>query len=105
MYYLEMISRITMPDNLLLLIRGTRAEVWYAVCTVNLAEGLPSEEIMLWLVRRSDGTYEKYFLPVGKGDEYRHLLNLGPQDKIVQAGCLGPLPPSTPHIPEATKVP
>jgi hypothetical protein len=76
--------------------------------TINLAKGLPDEDIMLWIVRRSDGTYEKYFLPVGQGDEYKQLLGLGPQDKIIQSGCLVPLPPSTPNvefIPPETKVP
>jgi len=71
----------------------------------NLAESLPNEDKVVFIVRRSDGTYEQYLLPfyVSDEEEIRQLLNMGPQDVIVSIHALVPLPPSTPVLtkPEA----
>jgi hypothetical protein len=77
--------------------------------TVDLAQGLPDEEKDVYIIRRSDGTYEKYLLPFScKYEEIKQLMDLGPQDVIIRMYPLIPLPPSTPNvdfIPQATKVP
>lgn len=83
---------------------------------VNLADGVPEEEIMVYIIRRADGTNEKYFIPMAllPGDEtYKQvrdqLLNLGPEDVLLNSFGLKPpqkVPPAwTPPEPTFTPVP
>jgi len=64
----------------------------------DLAEGFPDEDKVVYIVRRSGGTYEKYLLPVGRWEDRKQLMEMGPGDVIVRSNPLVPLPPSTPEI-------
>jgi len=65
---------------------------------IDLAEGLPDEEIYVFIVRRSDGTYEKYLIPIDRWEDRAQLMELGAQDVIVYGNPLVLLPPSTPQV-------
>jgi len=69
--------------------------------TVDLAPGVPDEQKDVYIIQRSDGTYEKYFLQraMRTVEEVRQLMNMGPQDVIVTAFPLKPLPKGTPPRP------
>jgi hypothetical protein len=62
---------------------------------VNKAEGLSDNEIWTFVVRRADGRYEMYRLPINEVPRdsneryqafYESLLQLGPDDEIFQQG-------------------
>lgn len=62
---------------------------------LNEAKGLPDSEIWVVVVRRADGIYEEYRLPIkdiphDSNEQYKeflfNLLQLGPGDEVVQQG-------------------
>jgi hypothetical protein len=67
---------------------------------INMAEGLPDGEIYVAIIRRADGTYEQYYLPIQPLAEAENfleaqseMLNLGPQDTFVNGYTLATPPP------------
>lgn len=59
---------------------------------VDLAEGIPPQETMVYIVRRADGRLERYLIPVSMlptDSTYPQvrdqLLNLGPEDVLIDA--------------------
>jgi hypothetical protein len=50
---------------------------------IDLAQRLPDEEKLVLIVRRADGSYEKYIVP--SEEDVQELLQIGPNDKIVNA--------------------
>lgn len=77
---------------------------------VNMAEGIAPEETMYYIVRRADGSYEKYLVPVAilpTDETYRsfrdQLLSLGPQDALIDAAPVDMRPMEAPQV--ATQAP
>ncbi len=66
--------------------------------TIDLARGLPNKDKYMFIVRRSDGKYEQYIIPISRWEDRMQLIGLGPQDVIIYENPLAPLPPSTPRI-------
>lgn len=52
---------------------------------VDLANGLPDEDKRVYIIQRADSSYEEYIVPVGNREAMYDLLQLGPNDKIVNA--------------------
>ncbi len=61
--------------------------------TVDLAEGLSDVEKKVFIIQRSDGTYEKYIIPLSESEKKNKLLDLGPNDRIIRS--YGFYPPSS----------
>jgi hypothetical protein len=77
---------------------------------VDMAEGVAPEETMYYIVRRADGSYEKYLVPVAilptdetYGSFRDQLLDLGPQDALVDAAPVDMRPMEAPPV--ATQAP
>jgi hypothetical protein len=65
---------------------------------IDLAPGLPDEDKYVLIVRRSNGKYEQYIIPINRWLDAEQLIGLGPQDVIIYENPLVPLPHSTPPL-------
>lgn len=83
---------IRTPDN------STPTYTSMPIPIIDLAEGLPDESKRAYTIKRWDGTYERYLVVSNYSGEIKKLLHLAPQDVIVNAYPLVPLPPSTPEL-------
>jgi len=70
---------------------------------IDMTEGVPNEDVNVYIVRRADGSLEKYLIPITlfpSVESYEQvrdeLLNLGAEDTILDSFALNPRPKIAP---------